>query len=117
MGDADGIGPRLGIAESGGTAILYWDASEISSANAKYAEELPIPYFEREVYRSADIDHNLELSHDVHISRADINSDGLGDIIVGSLVWSDEYPLGVVQLLINQEGPMLMRQIVDYLDS
>tara|TARA_B100000035_G_scaffold279938_1_gene259852 strand:- start:447 stop:2300 length:1854 start_codon:yes stop_codon:yes gene_type:complete len=104
VGDANGIGPRLGIAESGRTAILYWDASEISSANAKYAEELPIPYFEREVYRSADIDHDLELSHDVHISRADINSDGLGDIIVGSLVWSDEYPLGVVQLLINQGG-------------
>ena len=109
FGDASGVGLRLGIATGERNVLAYWDESEISDKNPFYAEELPLPYFERDIYRRFDYpdlqdsswEGTIGLSHDVQIQRKDLNYDGLEDLVVGSMVWSNDYPSGVIQILIN----------------
>ena len=52
----------------------------------------------------ADWDGNVGLSHDVSAKVIDLDYDGDLDIVIGSMIWSDEYPYGVIQLLMNNEG-------------
>ena len=51
-----------------------------------------------------DWDGNVGLSHDVSAKVIDLDLDGDLDIVIGSMIWSDEYPYGVLQLLINNDG-------------
>lgn len=76
---------------------------------AEEVVQLPIPYFERTEFAGitqiiSDWDGSVGLSHDVSAKVIDIDYDGDLDIVVGSMVWSDEYPYGVIQLLINSNG-------------
>ena len=87
--------------------ILYYDANEISG-EPKYAEELPVPYFDRPLWRDALASGRIasfyESSHEPQIVVADLNGDGLRDIVFLSMIWSSSDPVGVPQLLINKGG-------------
>ncbi len=68
-------------------------------------EQLPIPYFETSEYEDLTSKFNSsELSHDVASVVHDIDKDGDDDIIISSMIWSDDYPFTVLQILINRDG-------------
>ena len=89
------------------TVIAYFSAD--FATPAEEVVELPIPYFERTEFAGItqnipDWEGTVGLSHDVSAKVIDLDYDGDLDIVVGSMVWSDEYPYGVIQLLINSDG-------------
>lgn len=107
-------------------AIVYTDASVTdgygiepeTNVIAYYAEDLqsveeflqlPTPYFERPVF--SEVNQNIEewegnvgLSHDIAAKSIDIDQDGDRDIIISSMIFSDEHPFGVIQILVNKDG-------------
>jgi hypothetical protein len=68
--------------------------------------QLPLPYFERDEF--SDIPEKFtdgqHTSHDVASRVFDIDKDGDKDIIISSMLWSDDYPLNIIQILVNHEG-------------
>lgn len=89
------------------TVIAYFPAD--LAGPAEEVVELPIPYFEREEFEGIrqnipDWEGTVGLSHDVSAKVIDLDHDGDLDIVIGSMVWSDENPYGVIQLLINSNG-------------
>lgn len=104
--DAVNVGEQWGIPNE--RSVIAYFPSDLS-APAEQVDELPIPYFERADYEGipqviADWDGNIGLSHDVSAKVIDLDYDGDLDIVIGSMIWSDEYPYGVIQLLMNNEG-------------
>ena len=104
--DAVNVGEQWGIPNE--RSVIAYFPSDLS-ARAEQVDELPIPYFERADYEGIpqvipDWDGNVGLSHDVSAKVIDLDLDGDLDIVIGSMIWSDEYPYGVLQLLINNDG-------------
>ena len=72
-------------------------------------QELPTAYFDRIEYEDVnqvlpDWDITNGKSHDIAIKVIDIDYDGDRDIIISTMLWSDEHPFGVLQMLINHDG-------------
>ncbi|MEP5764035.1 MAG: VCBS repeat-containing protein [Halieaceae bacterium] len=105
--------PELGIAPEYNALIqLAPDLRRIESAG-----QLPLPYFEREEFSGIqqvipDWEGSVGLSHEVAARMMDIDQDGAIDIILSSLIWSDEKPVMVLQLLMQRNG-----RYVDETDS
>jgi hypothetical protein len=70
--------------------------------------ELPIPYFEAPIFGSIlNVFGDDHRSHDVSSKILDLDYDGDLDIIVSSLLWSNENPYSVLQILINNNGTFI----------
>ena len=95
--------PELNIADDH-NFIAYFDPS-MSNEPESYTQ-LPLPYFERDEF--SDIPEKFtdgqHTSHDVASRVFDIDKDGDKDIIISSMLWSDDYPLNIIQILVNHEG-------------
>ena len=120
-----GIG-TLGYQEDGTFGVIIIDGSSkewfgvqpeesfiayLSSDLSKVEEikPLPIPYFERSEYEGITQiipgwEGNVGLSHDVAAKGIDLDYDGDLDIVISSMIWSDENPYTVLQILINDNG-------------
>jgi len=120
-----GIG-TLGYQEDGTFGVIIIDGSSkewfgvqpeesfiayLSSDLSKVEDikPLPIPYFERSEYEEITQiipgwEGNVGLSHDVAAKGIDLDYDGDLDIVISSMIWSDENPYTVLQILINDNG-------------
>lgn len=99
-----GLDPQL-ITNTRNYIVKYLpDLSEIVSV-----EELSIAYFDRVAYQDVnqvipEWDFTNGKSHDVDIEVIDIDFDGDKDIVLSTMLWSDEHPFSTLQLLINHNG-------------
>lgn len=89
--------------------IGIFDPSLVDKNSLKSVIELPIPYFEREEFEGIQQvipgwEGGVGLSHDVSAKAIDLDYDSDLDIVIGSMIWSDEYPYGVIQILMNNDG-------------
>lgn len=105
--------------DTSGVALSY-NIPEKSNVIAKYhpndltkildATALPLPYFERDVYKDIPIvpgwEDSIGLSHDVRSHPIDYDNDGDIDIIIGSMIWAQghEFGFSVMQFLTNKDG-------------
>jgi PKD repeat protein len=72
-------------------------------------QQLPTPYFERSIFSDVkqiipEWEGNVGLSHDISAKAIDIDYDGDQDIIISSMIFSDEQPFSVLQILVNKDG-------------
>ena len=89
--------------------IGIFDPSLTNKDSLKNVIELPMPYFEREEFEGIEQvipgwEGGVGLSHDVSAKAIDLDYDSDLDIVIGSMIWSDEFPYGVIQILINNDG-------------
>ncbi len=85
-------------------AVLSNDLSTLEATRS-----LPPPYFEAgEFAQIKQVNPGWEgsvgLSHDVAAWGVDVDHDDDTDIVIGSMIWSDEHPMVVLQILINHNG-------------
>ncbi len=70
---------------------------------------LPTAYFDTPIFNDVpqvipEWDNTNGKSHDIAIKAIDFDYDGDLDLIVSSSLWSNEFPFGVLQLLVNDGG-------------
>ncbi len=86
------------------TAELSADLSAVENVAL-----LPTAYFDRPAFTDVpqvipDWDNDVGKSHDVSAKVLDVDYDGDDDVVISSMIWSDEFPYVVLQILINRDG-------------
>lgn len=102
LGDA-GSYPKFGLAGPH-NVILYFsdDLTDLVRVQA-----LPTPYFDQSEYDVVTEFNFLQAggkSHDTRAEVFDMDGDGDDDIVLSSMIWSDENPYHALQILINENG-------------
>jgi len=95
----DGFAPvQFGIDEKDNYILkISSDLTTVINALA-----MPTSYFDDPIFE--DVPNFMDSTHEVSAKALDLDYDGDLDIIVSSMIWSNEQPYCVLQFLINENG-------------
>jgi hypothetical protein len=95
---------RSGSATHGLNAIMSWSTiGNEGTVNLTNWRALPTAFFDsRREYSNAVSLYDNQKSHDIQTLVADVNRDGLPDIIISSMLWSPGPDRAAFQILVNR---------------